>query len=145
MPVRAPHSPADFAAYYQLRYQVLRQPWQQPPGSERADDDDAPTTMHALYTTPEGHVAGVARQHPSGPRQIQVRYMAVDPAFQGQGIGRQLLAYLEAGARQQGYTECILHARQEAVPFYERLGYHVVAPSHLLFGSIQHFLMRKEL
>ncbi|UOQ53517.1 GNAT family N-acetyltransferase [Hymenobacter cellulosivorans] len=145
MPVRAPHSPADFAAYYQLRYQVLRQPWNQPPGSERADDDEAPTTIHALFATDEGHVAGVGRLHPSGPHQAQVRYMAVDPALQGQGIGQQVLKYLEEAARQQGQTECILHARQQAVPFYERLGYHVVAPSHLLFGTVQHYLMRKDL
>ncbi|TGE21738.1 N-acetyltransferase [Hymenobacter aquaticus] len=145
MPIRAPHSPADFAAYYQLRYQVLRQPWHQPPGSERADDDAAPTTIHALYADAQGHVAGVARLHPSGPGQAQVRYMAVDAAHQGQGIGGQLLAYLEDAARRQGLTECVLHARQAAVPFYERQGYRVVAPSHTLFGSIPHFLMRKDL
>ncbi|UOQ72673.1 GNAT family N-acetyltransferase [Hymenobacter cellulosilyticus] len=145
MPVRAPSSPSDFAAYYQLRYRVLRQPWNQPLGSERADDDDAPSTTHALYSTQAGEVVGVARLHPSGPGQAQVRYMAVDPAFQGQGIGQQLLEYLEDAARRQGLTECILHARQQAVPFYERLGYRVVAPSHQLFGTIQHFLMRKDL
>ncbi|MCB2376376.1 GNAT family N-acetyltransferase [Hymenobacter sp. BT635] len=145
MPVRPPHSAADFAAYYQLRYRVLRQPWDQPQGSERADDDEAPTTIHALYTAADGRVAGVARLHPSGPRQAQVRYMAVDDAYQGQGIGRQLLDYLEAAARRQGLTECVLHARQSAVPFYERQGYHIVAPSHTLFGSIPHFLMRKDL
>ena len=145
MPVRPPHSPADFAAYYQLRYQVLRQPWGQPPGSERADDDDAPTTTHALFTAPDGQVAGVARLHPSGPQQAQVRYMAVGPAYQGQGIGQLLLQYLEAAARRQGLTECILHARDSAVAFYQRLGYHIVAPSHTLFGSIPHFLMRKDL
>ncbi|MCB2406873.1 GNAT family N-acetyltransferase [Hymenobacter lucidus] len=145
MPVRAPHSPADFTAYYQLRYQVLRQPWQQPLGSERADDDDAPTTIHALFAAPDGTVAGVARLHPSGPAQAQVRYMAVAETYQGQGVGRQLLEYLENAARQLDLTECVLHARAAAVAFYERQGYHIVAPSHTLFGSIPHFLMSKEL
>ncbi|TGE17811.1 GNAT family N-acetyltransferase [Hymenobacter elongatus] len=145
MPVRPPHSPTDFAAYYQLRYQVLRQPWQQPPGSERADDDDHPATIHALFTAPDGQVAGVARLHPAAPGQAQVRYMAVDPTYQGQGVGRQLLDYLEQAARQLGLTECVLHARESAVAFYQRQGYHLVASSHTLFGSIPHFLMRKEL
>ncbi|GGE98541.1 GNAT family N-acetyltransferase [Hymenobacter cavernae] len=139
----APSSPAEFAAYYDLRYRVLRAPWGQPLGSERADDDDLPTTVHAMLTAPDGTAIGVARLHPSAPVQAQVRYMAVDPAKQGQGIGRHLLEYLEAAARQQGLTECILHAREAAVPFYAKLGYEIVAPSHTLFGSIPHFLMRK--
>ncbi|RAK68338.1 GNAT family N-acetyltransferase [Hymenobacter edaphi] len=140
-----PRTPADWAAYYQLRYQVLRQPWQQPPGSERAPDDEAPTTTHVLWRAPDGTVAGVARLHPSAPGQGQVRYMAVSPAWQGHQVGRQLLEYLEAAARQQGLTEIVLHAREAAVGFYQRLGYAVVAPSHTLFGSVPHFLMRKAL
>ncbi|QNE40846.1 GNAT family N-acetyltransferase [Hymenobacter sp. NBH84] len=147
MSVSSPRTAADFAAYYQLRYTVLRAPWQQPPGSERAPDDDDPTTLHALlrYATPNGPVVAVGRVHPSAPGQAQVRFMAVDPAYQGRGLGRQVLAFLEAGARQQGLTECILHARATAVPFYEAAGYAVVAPSHTLFGNVPHFLMRKAL
>ncbi|HEX8350972.1 MAG TPA: GNAT family N-acetyltransferase [Hymenobacter sp.] len=145
MQLIVPRTPAEFAAYYDLRYRVLRAPWQQPLGSERADDDERPSTMHAMLRAPDGAVVGVARLHPSGPAQAQVRYMAVEPGWQGQGIGRQLLEYLEAAARQQGLTECILHARETAVPFYTRLGYEVVAPSHTLFGSVPHFLMRKML
>ncbi|OON66761.1 GNAT family N-acetyltransferase [Hymenobacter sp. CRA2] len=141
----SPRTAADWAAYYQLRYRVLRQPWNQPPGSERANDDDAPTTTHALWRTPDGSVAGVARLSPSGPAQGQVRFMAVAPEWQGHQVGRQLLQYLEAAARQQGMTELTLHAREAAVGFYERLGYAVVEPSHTLFGVIPHFLMRKTL
>jgi ribosomal protein S18 acetylase RimI-like enzyme len=71
--------------------------------------------------------------------------MAVHPGAQGQGVGRAVLEYLEAEARRRGLRECVLHAREQAVPFYQRLGYAVVAPSHTLFGSIPHFLMRKRL
>ncbi|WP_426493343.1 GNAT family N-acetyltransferase [Hymenobacter sp. 102] len=145
IPPISPRSAAEWTAYYQLRYAVLRQPWQQPEGSERADDDAAPTTTHALIMAPEGYAAGVGRLHPSGPAQGQVRFMAVHPAWQGRGVGRQVLAYLEAAARRQHLSELVLHARESAVPFYERQGYAVVAPSHTLFGSIPHFLMRKVL
>jgi hypothetical protein len=37
----------------------------------------------------------------------------------------------------------ILHAREVALPFYRQLSYQLDAPSHLLFGEIQHFLMHK--
>jgi GNAT superfamily N-acetyltransferase len=139
----SPRSAAEWAAYYQLRYAVLRQPWQQPEGSERAADDAEPATTHALILAPEGYAVGVGRLHPSGPGQGQVRFMAVHPAWQGQGVGRQVLHYLEAAAHRQHLTELVLHARESAVPFYERQGYAVVAPSHTLFGRIPHFLMRK--
>ncbi|QHJ07833.1 GNAT family N-acetyltransferase [Hymenobacter busanensis] len=145
MPVEAPLTPADWTAYYRLRFEVLRQPWQQPAGSERAPDDDAPTTTHALWRAPSGAIAGVARLSPSGPQQGQVRYMAVAPAWQGHGVGQQLMHYLEDAARRQGFTEIVLHARETAVAFYQRLGYTVIEPSHTLFGVIPHFLMQKSL
>jgi len=47
----------------------------------------------------------------------------MDAALQGQGIGTTLVEYAEALARKIGYRRMVLHAREEAVPFYERLGY----------------------
>ena len=145
MLIVSPRTAAEWAAYYRLRYEVLRQPWQQPEGSEQAPDDAAPATTHALLLSPEGFAAGAGRLHQSGPGQGQIRFMAVHPAWQGQGVGRQVLEYLEQAARQQDLTEMILHARESAVPFYARLGYTVEAASHTLFGSIPHFLMRRAL
>ena len=149
--IHAPRTPAEWAAYYQLRYAVLRQPWQQPPGSERVAADDAPDTIHALLladaaapaTTPAARAVGMLQ--PTGAHQGQIRFMAVAPTAAGTGAGRQVVAYLEARARAVGIGEIVLHSREAAVGFYQKLGYAVVEPSHLLFGEIQHFLMRKEL
>ncbi|WP_201977169.1 GNAT family N-acetyltransferase [Hymenobacter rubidus] len=147
--IRPPHTPAEWAAYYQLRYDVLRRPWQQPPGSERVPADDEATTIHALVlATREGEnpvALAVGMLQPTGAHQGQVRFMAVAPTATGTGLGRQLMAYLEAQALAAGLTEMVLHSRETAVGFYQRLGYAVVAPSHTLFGVIPHFLMRKQL
>ena len=35
MDIIQPKSPEDFKKYYNLRYEVLRKPWNQPIGSER--------------------------------------------------------------------------------------------------------------
>jgi len=145
MLIQPPTSPAEWAAYYELRYTVLRQPWGQPRGSERAADDEATTTVHALALGPDGQALAVGRLHPSSATEGQVRFMAVTPNSQRQGLGRKVLAYLEEKARHAGLSSISLHAREGAVPFYESLGYAVVEPSHLLFGQIPHFLMRKSL
>jgi putative acetyltransferase len=51
----------------------------------------------------------------------------VDPVVQGQGIGRTLVAHLEAHARQQGLTRLWLSSSITAGPFYAKLGYHAFA------------------
>lgn len=55
--------------------------------------------------------------------------LAVQPGFQGRGIGRQLVEWLEASARTAGIFTVNLELRvgnDGARRFYERLGYRVV-------------------
>jgi ribosomal protein S18 acetylase RimI-like enzyme len=145
MSIRPPHTPAEWAAYYALRYEVLRRPWNQPAGTERVPEDDGPGALHAAAFDAAGNVQAVGCLHPNGPTQGQVRFMAVASEAQGQGLGGQVLDFLEEQARAAGLKEIVLHSRENAVRFYERHGYAMVAPSHTLFGTIPHFLMRKTL
>ena len=48
MEIRSPETEQEFAAYYELRWRVLRKPWGQPSGSER-DELDAAATHVAGY------------------------------------------------------------------------------------------------
>ena len=59
----------------------------------------------------------------TGQVSIQMRQVAVDPALQRSGLGRLMVLESEAEARRRGFTRMVLHARDTAVPFYERLGY----------------------
>lgn len=144
--LRAPLTTDDFERYYRFRWQYLRAPWQQPPGSER--DELEQGAVHLMAVDDRAGLIGVARLHSvqeDSEAYAQVRYMAVADDWRGQGVGRMLLQALEAAAVRQGIAQVRLHARESAVGFYERLGYRVVEPSHRLYDSIQHFLMRKEL
>ncbi|MDB5262434.1 MAG: family N-acetyltransferase [Adhaeribacter sp.] len=143
MKIIAPHTAADFRKYYRLRYDVLRAPWQQPPGSEKADDDV--TATHALMLNDAGAAVGVCRLHLASTAEAQIRFMAIHPDYQGQGLGKILLHYLEEKARLQGARFITLQAREAAVTFYQNCGYTVMAQTHLLYGSIQHYQMRKAL
>ena len=141
--LKSPETEAEWQQYYALRYQVLRKPWLQPPGSERLSDDaDA---QHAIALSPDGQVVGAGRLHTSAGGVGQVRMMAVHPAWQGKGVGRAVALYLEEKARAQGLTELMLEARETAIPFYTQLGYTGNERSYLLYGTIQHYTMRKKL
>ena len=142
MEIKSPQTAAEWKAYYALRFNVLREPWNQPLGSEvLADEDQA---IHAIAAEGE-EVLGVARMHESSPNQGQVRCVAIATAAQGKGIGKAIMAYLEDQAKTKGWTEIVLEARENAVPFYRAIGYSIVAESYLLFGEIQHYRMSKTL
>ncbi len=141
--VRAPASGAEWAAYYALRWRVLRAPWNQPRGSEK--DDLEGDAVHLMIGDADGRVLAVGRLHRLDDDSGQIRYMAVEPDCRGQGLGTRLLRELERAAADSGMLRTELHAREGCVPFYEKAGYRVIESSHLLFGKIQHFRMEKVL
>ncbi|WP_299759052.1 GNAT family N-acetyltransferase [uncultured Pontibacter sp.] len=143
MKIIEPATPEQFTQYYRLRYQTLRQPWGQPEGSERADDDA--TAIHALLVDNAGEAAGVCRLHLNTPQEGQLRFMGIRADQQGKQLGNLLLQYLEERARTLGAERLTLQARENAVNFYRRNGYEVLEKTYLLFGSIQHYLMAKQL
>jgi N-acetylglutamate synthase-like GNAT family acetyltransferase len=83
--------------------------------------------------------------HEFAEKQGQVRCVAIATSAQGKGIGKAIMAYLEDHAKTKGWTEIVLEARENAVPFYHAIGYSIVAESYLLFGEIQHYRMSKTL
>ena len=70
--------------------------------------------------------------------------MAVSPLCQGQGIGRQLVLELERKAKECLFESIVLHARQVAFPFYEKLGYAFISDLFEEVG-IPHRAMTKSL
>ncbi|ATC99854.1 MAG: YiiD C-terminal domain-containing protein [Pseudoalteromonas spongiae] len=139
--VTTPQSSQDWQDYYQLRWQVLRAPWQQPRGSEQ--DEFEQEAEHRFIKNEQGQVLGVARLHWNTGEQAQVRYMAVNKDHRGHHLGSRLLHELEKLAWQQGAKELLLFARDRAVDFYKRHGYVVVEKAHLMYGDIQHWKMVK--
>lgn len=72
----------------------------------------------------EGALFGVARLMPAaGERSRQIRQVAVAPDRRMCGVGTALVRAAEALAADQGAAEVWLNARDEAIPFYERVGF----------------------
>lgn len=140
MEVRSPQNKAEWTAYYDLRFRVLREPWNQIRGSER-DSHEEDGEHFAVFNA---HlIIAVGRLDQLDSSTGQVRFMAVMPSFQGKQIGRILMDSIMKRCEEKKLHDVILHAREIAIPFYERLGFQLVEKSHLLFGEIQHFLMEK--
>ena len=140
---RSPKTALEFEQYYQLRWQVLRQPWGQGLGSER--DSLEQESFHRIIIDENNQVLAVGRLEKLGQFTGQIRFMAVSEVAQGQGLGQQMMKALEFEAQKLGITDLTLNARDNAVAFYQRLGYALHGFSHRLFDEIEHFSMNKTL
>jgi predicted GNAT family N-acyltransferase len=141
--ISEPQTIKQFEAYYLTRYQTLRQPWGQPPGSEK--DDQEANCIHFMACDEKENVLGVCRLQFNSLEEAQLRYMGVQKSTQGSGIGKKLISHAETKAKQAGAKKMILQAREVAVEFYKKCGYAVVEKSYLMWNEIQHFLMEKKL
>ncbi|MAD76256.1 MAG: thioesterase [Rheinheimera sp.] len=138
----SPKTPEHWHAYYQLRWQVLRAPWQQPPGSEQ--DELEAQAYHLMLIDANGGVQAVGRLHQLDDITGQIRYMAVADSARGRGAGNQILHALEQQAVTRGLTLLQLNAREQAVGFYQKSGYRLVGDAAPMFG-IAHLKMVKAL
>ena len=77
--------------------------------------------------------------------EAQIRYMAVDLNLHGKGIGKKLMHALEHEAKENGAKYVFLQAREMAVPFYLACGFEIIEKTFLLYDTIQHYSMKKNL
>jgi GNAT superfamily N-acetyltransferase len=93
-------------------------------------EDDAPGAVH-LGVRLDGHLVAtstwVPRPTPDGTEPaVQLRGMATMQHLQGSGIGAALIAAGRAHARSIGAVAVWANARDRALAFYEREGFHTV-------------------
>ena len=138
-----PKTEDDFKSYFQLRWKLLRAPWNQPEGSEI--DEIEKQCFHLMAVDESGNIIGVARLQFNSETEAQIRYMAVARSHERQGVGRELINALEKHAATTAHSMIVLDAREPAVRFYQKSGYQILEKSYLLFDEIQHFRMSKTL
>jgi len=72
---------------------------------------------------------------------LLVENVAVSPAFQGRGLGRELMAHAERLAVSGGYAEVRLYTNQrfaQNIELYRRLGYRIDREEQLAVGVAVH-------
>jgi predicted GNAT family N-acyltransferase len=129
--------------YYQqviaLRQQVLRAPL----GLNIHDDDLASETEQVIFVFEEAEqVKGCVLMQHYDAETFKLRQMAVSDADQGKQIGSQLVQAADLYAVRAGKSKIILHARETALPFYEKQGYEVVGDTFYEVG-LPHKKMEK--
>jgi GNAT superfamily N-acetyltransferase len=141
--IGAPVGARQLAEYFEFRWQLLRAPFGLPRGSEQ-DELDA-GSAHVTARDAADHLIGVGRLHMNSASEAQLRYMAVAESHRRQGVGRAIVAALEAMAIAGGASRMVLDARAEFLDFYTALGYAVAGPGPTKFGTLVHVRMEKPL
>ena len=141
--IAKPETPEQFVEYFDLRWRIMRAPWDQPRGSERDEFEEA--ADHVTARDQGGRLLGIGRLHLNNEREAQIRYMAIEEGCRGQGVGRAIIEKLEVLANDRGVKRIVLNARDNVVGFYQRLGYSVIGPGPTMFGKVKHAKMEKRL
>lgn len=121
--IKTPRTREEFKAYYGLRYQVLREPWGHPKGTEK--DDYEPISEHFMAVNERGDVAGVAKLYEKTDGVGHISHLAIGPEHQNKGVGRLLVQTIEQRARERGFKTIGTMARVTATAYFERFGFHI--------------------
>lgn len=124
-----------------LRQEVLRKPL----GLNLYEEDlsaelDAQIFIYQL----DNKVVACLLALPVDVDSIRLKQMAVSDQCQGKGIGNKLMQAAETFARTKGFEKIYFHARETAIPFYEKLGYKILSDTFEEVG-IPHKKMGKTL
>lgn len=106
-----------------LRYDVLREPL----GLDFTAEDlekEWQDVHFAAYDESDNLLGYMQlRVDAAAPKVARMKQVAVKASIQKKGVGTQMVAYFEKYCQAKGFDKIELHARDLAVPFYERLGY----------------------
>lgn len=141
--VKAAHTNEEVQRILELRYNILRKPWGQP--ANTATDDLETVSINAYIENENGEIIACGRLQENENKIGQIRFMAVDDRYQGKGLGKLIVNFLESEGRKLGLRSIELQARDNALEFYKNCGYTIKEKSFLLWGIIQHYLMAKEI
>jgi predicted GNAT family N-acyltransferase len=139
--LKKPITSEEFDQYYNLRWKVLRAPWNQPKGTEKDDKEDI--SHHVIAVNNHDKVVGTGRIHLNSKNEAQIRFITIDTPLANKNLGRRILNTLEDHARKNKAKCVLINAREKSVGFYARCGYKPEGEGRTLYGEIRHKQMKK--
>ena len=136
-----PFGTPEYETSVGLRYVVLRAPLGLKLGPDERREEAGLMHLGAF----EGErLVGCLMLHDNGDGSVRMRQVAVAFDRQRSGVGRELVDFAEARARELGFRQMLLHARDVAEAFYLKLGYETFGEPFVEV-TIPHRKMRKSL
>lgn len=135
------HGSVEYQQMLKLRDEILRRPL----GlifSKEEIEKEKDNLLIAAYE--DDQMLGCGMLVEEGPETVRLRQMAVPDNFQGKGIGKALMQFAENLARDRGYKKITMHARKNAVGFYQKMGYEKIGDEFEEI-TIPHYIMEKKL
>ncbi|MHA1767986.1 MAG: GNAT family N-acetyltransferase [Promethearchaeota archaeon] len=140
--IRQPKTKNELRKEFELRWNILFKPWNQPKGSERDLFEEKAKHFIAILND---EIIGTARFHKIKERIGQVKYVAVSEKFRLKGIGQNLLEAIQYSAKNQGYRFLVLNARESSIDFFKKQDFELVGEAKPLFDKIKQFKMKKRI
>ncbi|RUO63705.1 bifunctional GNAT family N-acetyltransferase/hotdog fold thioesterase [Pseudidiomarina insulisalsae] len=141
--VISPSNDAHWQTYFDLRYRVLREPFQRPRGSEQDEYDRV--GYHRMVVNEAGQAVAVGRLHFNSPDEGQIRFMASAPEHRGEGHGVAIVHALEQVAREEGASHIVINSRDNTLGFYLKCGYLLVEEADTVRNPSAEHQLRKTL
>jgi GNAT superfamily N-acetyltransferase len=135
------HGTKEYLQMVKLRDDMLRKPLGLSFSKEELENEKENLLIGAFE---DDRLLGCCMIVEEKPGQARLRQMAVLNDLQGKGIGRALMQFAENLARDHGYRLLTMHARKNAVLFFEKMGYRING-SEFEELTIPHFVMEKQL
>ncbi len=135
------HGSAEYQKMISLRDNVLRKPLGLIFTPDELESEKENILIGAFE---DDDILGCCMLVEENSRIIRLRQMAVLNNLQGKGVGRAIMNFAENIARDRGYKVLSMHARKNAIGFYEKMGYHVTG-DEFTEVTIPHLLMEKNL
>ena len=135
------HGSKEYQQMLKLRDDILRKPLGLGFDSKEIEEEKDNMLIGAFE---DDEMLGCCMLVEEKPGTVRLRQMAVLNDLQGKGIGRALTNFAENIARDRGYDTMIMHARKNAIGFYEKMGYKVCSDEFIEI-TIPHYVMEKKL
>ena len=135
------HGTAEYEKMVKLRDEILRKPLGLSFTKEELEREK--NNLHIVAYEDE-RMLGCCMLLEEEPQTVRLRQMAVMNDLQGKGIGKALMQFAENLARDRGYKKITMHARKNALGFYEKMGYKTKGKEFEEI-TIPHYVMEKEL
>jgi len=135
------HGSPDYEKMIALRMDILRRPLGLTYSAEQLASEKG---LILIVAKAKEEVVGCCILLAEDEQKMRLKQMAVAENQQGKGLGRKIIAFAESVATQAGSRILCMHARLNALPFYQKMGYKKVGEVFLEIG-LPHYFMEKSL